>query len=83
MIFSTTVTPDVQYVTATLVENMDAFVVQCDFITGSNAQGCMVVLVGEFDNMKLKFSGDVNLDQNTFEVSHPLSCYRDTEITEN
>ena len=29
---------------------MNAVVVQCDFITGSNAQGCMVVLVGDFSN---------------------------------
>lgn len=25
-------------------------VVQCDFITGSDAQGCMVVVVGESEN---------------------------------
>ena len=30
---------------------MNALVVQCDFITGSNAKGCMVVLVGEFGNI--------------------------------
>ena len=39
-------------VTATALEEKDnVFIVQCDFITGSNAQGCMVVLVGEFDNI--------------------------------
>ena len=56
---------------------MDAFVVQCDFITGSNAQGCMVVLVGEFDNVTANLS---ILEQNCFKVlnvSHPLSCYRE------
>ena len=32
------------------VENSDGFLVQCDFILGSEAQGCMVILVGESDN---------------------------------
>ena len=53
---------------------MNAFVVQCDFITGSNAQGCMVVLVGEFDNIT------ANVEQNGCEVlnvSHPLSFYHE------
>ena len=66
------VTTDVQNVTATPVESMDAFVVQCDFITGSNAKGCMFVLEGEFENIT------ANLEQNDSEivnVSHPLSCY--------
>ena len=30
---------------------MDTFVVQCDFITDTNAQGCMVVFVDEFGNI--------------------------------
>ena len=56
---------------------MDAFVVQCDFITGSNAQGCIVVLVGEVDNVTANLS---NLEQNYLKVltiSHPLSCYHE------
>ena len=32
------------------------FLVQCDFITGSNAQGCMVVLVGKYGNVTLNLS---------------------------
>ena len=36
-----------------LLEKMNALKVQCDFITGSTAQGCMVVLVGELGNMTL------------------------------
>ena len=54
---------------------MNAVVVQCDFITGSNAQGCMVVLVGEFDNITANLS---NLEENgskVLTISHPLSCY--------
>ena len=39
-------------VTATALKEEDnVFIVQCDFITGSNAQGCMVVLVGELGNI--------------------------------
>ena len=74
VVSSSTVTTDVQNVTATLTETMDAFVVQCDFITGSNAQGCMVVLVGEFGNIT------INLEQNgcdILNVSHPLSFYHE------
>ena len=56
---------------------MNAFVVQCDFITGSNARGCMVVLVGEYDNITANLS---NLEENSskvLNVSHPLSCYHE------
>ena len=47
-------TTDVQQVTVILVKNRDGFLVQCDFIPGSEAQGCMVVLVGELDNTTVK-----------------------------
>ena len=43
-------TTDVQLVTATFDKNSNGFLVQCDFIPGSEAQGCMVVLVGESGN---------------------------------
>ena len=43
-------TTDVQLVTVTFDNNSNGFLVQCDFIPGSEAQGCMVVLVGESDN---------------------------------
>ena len=55
---------------------MDAVVVQCDFITGSNAKGCMVVLVGEVDNVT--YTAMLTLEHNGCEVlnvSYPLSCY--------
>ena len=32
------------------VKKSEGFLVQCDFIPGSEAQGCMVVLVGESGN---------------------------------
>ena len=43
-------TADVQLVTAIFDKNRKGYLVQCDFIPGSDAQGCMVVLVGESDN---------------------------------
>ena len=49
------------------------FVVQCDFISGSNAQGCMVVLVGEVNNIT------VNVTRNnpctTLTVNVTKNCY--------
>jgi hypothetical protein len=37
-------TTDVQAVKVTLIEGANASTIQCEFITGSNAAGCMVVL---------------------------------------
>ena len=62
-------------VTATALENENAFVVQCDFITGSNAQGCMVVLVGELRNTTANLTRNnscvsltVNATQNRYDI---------------
>ena len=52
-ILHSTDTADVQRVVLVLLEKTNALEVQCDFITGSTAQGCMVVLVGELGNMTL------------------------------
>ena len=43
-------TTDVQQLTVIFVKNREGFLVQCDFIPGSKAEGCMEVLVGELDN---------------------------------
>lgn len=34
----------------------ETFVVKCDFITGSDARGCMVVLSGEFENITINLT---------------------------
>ena len=44
-------TTDVQNVTAVPLNNTNNFMLQCLFVTGSNARGCMVVLVSEFRNV--------------------------------
>ena len=38
----------------TLLIGTDVIKIQCDFIPGSNAQGCMVVMVGETSNTTKK-----------------------------
>ena len=52
---------------------------QCDFIIGSDAEGCMVVLVGDVDNRT------ISLTRNSYvcatgiiDISRwPFSCYRE------
>ena len=69
---STSDTTDVQRVIATLMKNMHNIQVKCDFIPGSDAQGCMVVLMGKFGNITM------NITQNSswlFKVTNPYSCY--------
>ena len=70
-------TSDVQAVEAIALKDYDSVSIQCDFITGSNAQGCMVVLVGESDNSTVNITrGDskecavVKLD-----LIYPLHSY--------
>ena len=62
------------------METLNAFVIiiHCDFITGSNAQGCMVVFVGEFDNItaNLRYLEPKNHCQ-VLTIPHPLSCYNE------
>ena len=53
---STTDTTDVQSITAIHDENRDVIILQCDFILGSVAQGCMVVLIGESENITVNLT---------------------------
>ena len=43
-IFSHAVTTDVQAVTATFINSVNMSTILCEFLAGSNAKGCMVVL---------------------------------------
>ena len=62
-----------QNITATAQDRENTLIIQCDFITGSNAQGCMVVLVGELRNTT------ANLTRNnpcvTLTVNTTQNCY--------
>ena len=69
---TTTDTTDVQGVTATAMEANNSFMVRCDFIPSSDAQGCLVVLLGVHDNITVEVERNSSLVLN---VSHPLSCY--------
>lgn len=57
-------------VTATVKEN--TFLIHCDFIGGSNAEGCMIVLFGEFDNITAYIERNGSKILNT---TYSLSCY--------
>ena len=60
-----------------LITEDKTFRVHCDFISGSDAKGCMVVLVGEEANETMTFMKDRNVttQTNDVQVSNPLSCY--------
>lgn len=67
-------TTDVQMVTAAAIENMNSFQVYCEFITGTDARGCVVVLVGELDNL----TSCLDRNNSKFLTSTiPLSCYHE------
>ena len=56
---------------------------QCDFITGSNALGCMVILVGEFNNITVnltKESKETSIIKILSLTESFKSCYYSTDI---
>ena len=55
---------------------MGAFRVKCEFIPGSDAQGCMLVLVGELDNTTVKLTRGVYSEEATISTVYPTSCYK-------
>ena len=58
-------------------DDRSLIIVQCDFITGSDAQGCMVVLVGEF-NETLKVTRPENASDvtETYMLQYTLFCHK-------
>ena len=66
-------TTDVQKVTATV--SAEAITVQCMFVNGSTARGCMVVLVGQSDNVT------VNLTSLRDDLS--VTIFNDTHLLQN
>ena len=73
-------TTDVQAVTATQIEGVNALTIKCEFITGSNATGCMVVLTG-FEAYRVNLTKNQNSNSTTLTVTleHPQSCYTGVE----
>ena len=70
-------TTDVQSVRVAETHRADSVTIQCRFVSGSDAEGCMVVLVGELSNttvsMTRKGSDRESLIVHTLML--PLSCY--------
>lgn len=69
-------TTDVQGAMATLIEGVNASTIQCEFIAGSTATGCMVVLTG-FVAYNVNITKNPNANSTTLNVTleHPPSCY--------
>ena len=65
---------DVQMVRAIAQKDTNAFTIQCEFMIGSDAQGCLVMLVGQHGN----FTDMLTRDNSTkhVNVKHPHSCYQ-------
>ena len=73
--FSNADTTDVQLVSAMELRDVSAFRVRCDFMAGSTAQGCVVVLVGELQgNVTVNFMRGTAIDE-VINTVHPTSCY--------
>ena len=71
-------TTDVQKVSAVVLgdhSDQHAFIVQCEFIIGSDAQGCLVILVGELDNFTLNLTRSSKVTIETVIVTNPPSSY--------
>jgi hypothetical protein len=73
-------TTDVQFVTATLMEGVNASIIQCEFVAGSTASGCMVVLTGVVTyNINLTRDINKNLAISFVTLEHLPSCYTGVE----
>ena len=72
-------TTDVQMIRAIPLKDTNAFMLQCTFIIGSNAQGCMVVLVSGFENITGNITGNLTgasgCNSGFINVTHPPSNY--------
>ena len=69
-----------QRVFAQPVKDHRAFHVQCDFVEGSDAQGCMILLVGTYSNVTVnitkRYRNSISADT-TVNVVEPTSCYHE------
>ena len=58
-----------------VVLNDVTFRVQCDFIPGSDAQGCMIVLVGEYNNVSVTLFMNQTYSE-IINITNSVSCYK-------
>ena len=74
----TTDTTDVQRVRALVIKDHRAFHVYCDFLEGSDAMGCMVVLLGTYSNVTINITRTHHNSESvngTVNVEEPTFCY--------
>ena len=65
------------YSESKLIHFENILMIQCDFISGSDARGCMVVLVGEAFNRTVNLTRCATCSSAIVNVSYQLSCFRD------
>ena len=68
-------TTDVQLVSVVELRDLCAFRVKCDFISGSDAQGCMVVLTGDYDNISITLLMS-QTNSEIVNIANSVSCYK-------
>ena len=61
---------------ATLIEGTNASTIQCEFITGSDATGCMVMLISENNEYQHNLTrGNQSVAVLSVTLEHSPSCY--------
>ena len=68
-------TTDVQSVWASLDDISNAVVLQCSFIVGSDARGCLVTLQGELDNITINLTRDGSCAFRAVKTANALSNF--------
>ena len=66
-------TTDVQAVTVAQEEGANTSTIQCDFISGTDAIGCMVMLTNEGQETIYNLTRSGNLNCSILTLEHPLS----------
>ena len=57
------------------LDGQHSFIVECEFIPGSDAQGCLAILVGELDNVTVNLTRSSSSKVGTVEVANVPSSY--------
>lgn len=81
LLFHTSDTTDVQVVTAAIIKGVNTSIIQCQFIPGSTATGCMVVLTSEGQNTTYNLirNKSINCSMLAVTIEHPSSHYHGVE----